>query len=257
MPPPIPATWPPALPEARRDPRTRIGITGGLLLAVNLGIAVYALTRRFGYAELLLAYWAETVIVGILAVPKLLIVALFGRKLETIEDARDATGRTAAVVLMLIFATALFAVLCMLLYAAIVFLPRALELADHDAGPSFSRTLRTTGFRLGEVVAALAASHAASFFINFLYGREFRGGSVLALAAQPFLRTAKIIALIVLALAVAFFQPVLSRTTAFALVVIGAKIALDLHAHLAERRRFAGTMEAPPALPAGAERGCS
>lgn len=219
-----------------------------MLLAVNLGVAAYALSHQFGYAELLLLYWAETIIVGVLAVPKLLLVALFRRPVETVDDLRDAAGRTALTVLMLVFCAALFALLCMLLYAAIVVMPRLLQVADRDAGLTFSRSLRQGGFHVESVVAALVASHVVSFVVNFLVGREFRGGGLLKVAAQPFVRTAKIIAVMVVALAVAFLQPVLSKTTAFALVVVGAKVAVDLHAHLTERKRFAppGALSRPP-----------
>lgn len=232
-PPPIPRA------PAPKGDGARISVSALVLLAANLGIAAWALVHRFGYAELLLLYWAETVIVGVLAVPKLLIVALFARPVETMDDLREAAGRTAITVLMLVFSAVLFALLCMLLYAAIVFLPRFLEIADHDAGESFSRTLRQSGPGMEAALAGLLGSHVFSFVVNFLAGGEFRGASLLALAAQPFLRTAKIVAIIVLALGTAFLQPVLSKTTAFALVVIGAKVAVDLHAHLAERRRFA------------------
>jgi hypothetical protein len=47
---------------------------------------------------------------------------------------------------------------------------------------------------------------------------------------------------IALALVVAYAQPAIARTTAFALIVVGTKTAVDLHAHLAERKRFAAAL---------------
>ena len=44
------------------DITLRSRLTAGLLVCVNVGVAVYALTQRFGYADVLLLYRAETVV---------------------------------------------------------------------------------------------------------------------------------------------------------------------------------------------------
>jgi hypothetical protein len=214
-------------------------LTAILLIAVNVGIGIAALTQRVGYAEVLLLYWAETVVIGVLAIPKLLIVALFKERIDTLDQLRDAGSRALAVGLGLTFAIAFFAFVWMLLFAAIVALPSILEHSDRAAGLAVPHGPRRGTVVLQTAFIALALSHAFSFFVNFLGHREFRGGSLLRILVEPVLRTWGIIAVIALALVVAYAQPAIARTTAFALIVIGTKTAVDLHAHLAERKRFA------------------
>lgn len=213
-------------------------VTAAILVCVNLGVAVAALTQRYGYADLLLLYWAETVVIGLFAIPKLLIVAIFGDRIDDLEGARRAGKRAAAVAVMLVFGAAAFALLVMLLQLAIVVLPSSLARADRLAGLVVPRGPRTGNVRLEAAVIALALSHGASFVVNFIGGREFRGGSLLTLVLQPFRRTVAIAAVIALGLAVAFTLPGLSRSTWFALATVALKIWADLHAHLAERRHF-------------------
>ena len=231
---------------------SRARLTAGLLICVNLGIAAYAFTQRFGYAEVLLLYWAETVVIGVLNIPKLLIVALFAQRVETLDDLRVAGSRVALVLLVLLLYVTVFALVWMLLFVAITALPPLLQHADRAAGFVVPRGPRQDEFAIGLAIAVLALSHGISFVVNFLFGREFRGGSLVRIAVQPVLRTVMIIGVMALALVVAFVQPALSRSTAFALVIIGAKTAVDLQAHLAERKRF---RQAASAQPSDAVRG--
>ncbi len=217
--------------------------TAALLLGVNLGIAVYAFFQRFGYAEVLLLYWAETVVIGVLNIPKLVIAALFERPVATMDELGVAGDRLLLVTLWLFFYVVVFALVWMLLFVAIIALPAILGHADRAAGFVVPRGPHGDQRALAVAIGVLAVSHAASFIVNFLFGGEFRGASLVRIAVQPVLRTALIIGVMALALAAAFVQPALAKSTVFALVVIGAKIAVDLHAHLAERRRFPGRKE--------------
>jgi hypothetical protein len=212
--------------------------TAALLVAVNIGVAAYALTRRQGYAELLMIYWAETVVLGILNIPKLIVAAIFRERIDGVDELRSAAHRVAVVLLVLLFYVTAFSLAWMLLFVAISALPMLLEHADRAAGMARPR-VKEAAFQFEWVVASLAMVHVFSFFANFLAGREFRGASLLRIAVQPFLRTLFIIVVMAVAAVVAFIQPGLARTTAFALVVVLAKLAADLFSHLDERRRFA------------------
>jgi uncharacterized protein DUF6498 len=218
-------------------------LTAWLLVGANLAVAASALTRRQGYLELLLVYFAETVVIGVLNVPKMLIVALFRDVVATLDDLREAAVRFLVVLLGLLASVVIFTLLWMLLYVAIMLVPMLLEQADRAAGIAPARGSRGIRPEMRVELLALALSHVVSFVVNFLFGREFRGGSFIPLVLQPLARTFWIIVVIVLAMAVAFVQPVLSRSTAFTVVVVGAKILVDCRAHLAERRRF---RPAPP-----------
>lgn len=207
-------------------------------MCVNIGASVYALTRQFGYAELLLLYWAETVVIGAFNVPKLLIAALFGERIDTFEQMLSAGKRALFVALLLFAYCVVFSVVWMLLFAGIGLLPAVLDLVDSVPGARGGQGSETDVFRLDLATAALALSHGVSFVVNFLLGREFRGGSLVKIAIQPVLRTAWIVGVIAGSAVIALIQPVVTTSTAFAVLVVVAKVTADVFAHLAERRRF-------------------
>lgn len=219
------------------DPRSRWA--AGCLLAANIGFALYALVQQYGYAEILLVYWAETAIIAALNVPKLLIVGLFVEPIATLGDLRRSAKRFGGVLVMLLAYAVVMSVVCMLLFVAISVLPATLGWVDSDAGFEVADDAGFSGLGFQAAVAALGLSHLVSFAVNFLWRREFRGGSLLKLAIQPALRVVGIVAVMVGALVIAFAQPWIARTLAFAVLVIIAKIAVDVQAHFAERRRFA------------------
>src|SRR5262245_43492951 len=112
------------------------------------------------------------------------------------ELARQAGARLVFVMVMLLFYVTIFALLLMLVYLAIVALPTFLERADRAAGVAVPEGPRRSGIDLEAAVAVLALSHLVSFVVNFLFGREFRGGSLVPLVFQPFLRSGLIVAVI-------------------------------------------------------------
>lgn len=214
-------------------------LSAAILVAVNIAVAVFALTREYGYAELLLIYFAETVVIGVLNVPKLMIAAIFTEQIDNLRELHTA-GKRALTTAMLLFGYAvIFSIVWMLLYLLIMILPILLNHADRAAGlarPDEKPWQQVSA--LGMSIAALALSHVASFVMNFLLGREFRGASFFKIAVQPVLRTAWIIGVIAIAAAFALIQPAIAQSTAFAVVVIVAKITADWFAHRRERRRF-------------------
>ena len=86
--------------------------------------------QAHGYLELLLLYLAETVIIGILNIPKMFIVALFAKRLETLQDLGEA-GKRASLILMVVFPHVIvLRLVAMLLYVAIAFLPTVLAVLE-------------------------------------------------------------------------------------------------------------------------------
>jgi hypothetical protein len=223
-------------PTASLAPGTRLA--AGVLLGVNLGFAGYAFRQQCGYAEVLLVYLAEIVAIGILSIPKLLIVALFARRIDTIDQLQSAGSRTLGVALLLLFSSAAFALVCVLLYVAIVAMPSTLAAVDRQAGFEVARHDQKSGVGVEWAIAALAVSHLFSFFVNFLWRGEFRGASLMRIGVQPLLRVLGVVGIIGLALAIAFAQPWMAKSTIFALVVIAAKIVVDYFAYFAERGRL-------------------
>jgi len=84
-------------------------------------------------------------------------------------------------------------------------------------------------------IAAITASHFFSFFANFIAGGEYRRTTVTELMRRPYGR------IIVLHVAIIFGAALiqwLGSPVMMLVVLIAAKIALDLRLHLAERKKF-------------------
>ena len=84
-------------------------------------------------------------------------------------------------------------------------------------------------------VAAIAASHLFSFFANFIAGGEYRRTTVTELMRRPYGRI--IVLHVAIILGAALIQW-LGSPVMMLVVLIAAKIALDLRLHLAEREKF-------------------
>ena len=231
------------LPISRSAADRAGALTSWLLFGLNVGFALYAFLQHYGYAIVLMVYLAETAVIGALNVPRMLLVALLGERIDSFRQLQQTGSRFALTFFLLIGYVAGFAVVCMLLYAAMVVVPVMLEHGDDALHLQSQRTLDTMGTDLRWPIAALAVGHVVSFFVNFLWRREFRGANLLGFALQPVLRVAGIVSVMLLALAVALLQPWAARTDVFAVVVIAAKILVDWKAHQAERTR----LQAPPA----------
>jgi len=91
-------------------------------------------------------------------------------------------------------------------------------------------------------IGAIAASHLFSFFGNFIAGEEFRRTSVSKLMQRPYGR------IVVMHLAIivgAILIDMLGSPIAMLVVLIVAKIALDLRLHASERQKFGGELATP------------
>lgn len=86
-------------------------------------------------------------------------------------------------------------------------------------------------------IAAIAASHLFSFFANFIADGEYRRTNVNDLMQRPYGRI--IVLHVAIILGAALIQW-LGSPVLMLLVLIAAKIVLDLRLHLAEREKFAG-----------------
>src|SRR5438477_11617913 len=96
--------------------------------------------------------------------------------------------------------------------------------------------------QLGWGVASLVASHGLSFYWNYVRNGEYQRASLNALMAQPYSR------ILVLHLTVLFggwFVILLGSPLLALVLLVMIKIAADLRAHQAERRKF-GTATTDP-----------
>ena len=101
-------------------------------------------------------------------------------------------------------------------------------------GPAaFAAALRDAGVGWG--VVAIVVSHGFSFFQNYWMSGEYRNASPQVLMAQPYAR----VVVLHVAILIGGFGAVAMGSPVVALVVLVAlKTAIDLKAHLAERRKL-------------------
>lgn len=86
-------------------------------------------------------------------------------------------------------------------------------------------------------VIALAASHVYSFFVNYLWGGEYKRTFIMLLMVQPY---ARVVVLHVAILLGGFVAMALGSSVAVLAILVIGKTLLDLHFHLLERVRDAG-----------------
>jgi hypothetical protein len=105
-------------------------------------------------------------------------------------------------------------------------------------GPAtFVAAINSAG--IGFAVVVIAISHAFSFVHNYLFGGEFRNASPPVLMGQPY---ARVMVLHVAILAGGFLAKAMGAPTMALLILVVLKTAIDLRAHLAERRKLAAAV---------------
>lgn len=102
----------------------------------------------------------------------------------------------------------------------------------------FSPAMLLTAVRqagIGWGCLAVAASHAFSFAHNYLASGEYRNAAPYVLMFQPY---ARVMILHVTILVGGFLAQVMGAPLVTLVVLVGLKTAIDLYAHLAERRKL-------------------
>jgi hypothetical protein len=210
--------WPRVAARGAR-PTPRFSVSAGVLVAANL-VALYGiLTHGWDVFPLILLYWIENVVIGVLNVARMLCVDP--------EDRATWLGK--------LFTVPFFCVH----YGMFTAIHGSLLLAffgDYDSegfSPLPAATQAVVDYGLGMAVAAVAASHLFSFFWNYLWRGEFRRASVSDLMEQPYHR---VVLLHVVILAGGFAVAALGSPLWALLPLVAIKIALDVRAHLKEHR---------------------
>ena len=200
-------------------PFTRFSVSAGVLVAANL-VALYGILRHgWDVFPVILLYWIENVVIGVLNVARMLCV----------DPADRATW------LGKLFSVPFFC----LHYGMFTAIHGSLLLAlfgDYESkgfSPLPAAMEAMVDYGLGIAVAAIAASHLFSFFWNYLARGEFRRASVSDLMEQPYHR---VVLLHVVILAGGFAVAALGSPLWALVPLVAIKIALDVRAHLKEHR---------------------
>lgn len=214
-------------------PSRRWPLSAAVLIAANIAPLIGVLAHHWTVFAVVLLYWCENVVVGVFNVLRMLCA-----------QPQNALAQAGKVFLIPFFCvhygmfTFVHGIFVFGLFGG-GFKQRGFEgLSPH----AVLEAVRQNG--LGWGVAALIASHGFSFFHNYLAGGEYRRVGLPQLMMQPYARV------VVLHLAIiggGFFVLALgSPVPALALLIV-LKTAIDLGAHLVERRKH-GTLPSDQAV---------
>ncbi len=208
-----PVSADPAVPTAairgRPAPMLRSPSTLALVLA-NLVPVAGVLALGWSVGEIMLLYWAESAIIGLFNVAKLVVVARWGA-LAMVPFFVGHYGGFMTVHLLFIF---------------------GFFLGDPAAGTDVSlAVVGATFVDLWPALLALVVSHAVSFALNFIGRREFAGRSAREQMGAPYRR---IIAMHLTIILGGFLVLAFKAALPALLLLIAIKLSADVRAHLGE-----------------------
>ena len=191
-----------------------------VLIGANLVPLVGVIAFHWTIFSIFLLYWCENVVVGAFNVLKM-----------ALADPRNA-GADVLKLFLIPFFIVHYGMFTMVhgIFVLVLFGPGG------NVSPSPARFLAAVSDAgISYAVLAIALSHGFSFVHNYLAGGEFRRTSPQQLMAQPY---ARVVVLHIAILAGGFAAKAMGAPTVALLVLIGLKTAIDLHSHLAERRKL-------------------
>ncbi len=191
-----------------------------MLLTANAIPLVGVLLFHWSVFAIVLLYWCENVVVGAVNVLKILLAE------------PQSLGANASKVFLIPFFIVHYGMFTAIhgMFVLLLFGPHS---GDPPGAASFALAIRNAGIGLG--VLAIAVSHGYSFVVNYLGSGEFRRMSPQVLMGQPY---ARVVVLHVTILAGGFATAALGAPLAALVVLIVLKTAIDLKAHLSERRKL-------------------
>lgn len=212
--------------------RPTLPVSAFVLVATNLLPLAGVLWGGWSVFPLLLLFWCENVLVGIFNVLRMVVASGGG------------LGSQVGKLFLIPFFTVHYGMFTLVhgIFVVAMFSGAfantsgpAEPVASPDEMPAFvANTLAT--YKLGWPLLALMLSHGYSFFANFIASGEFRRVGAQDLMGRPYGR----VVVLHVTILIGGFLALATGSHALALaVLIVLKIAVDLKAHLAERRILA------------------
>lgn len=204
------------------------------LLAANLVPLYGVIALGWDVSALVLLYWIENVIVGLLNAARMLCV-----------DPGDPVTWAGKLFMVPFFCLhyGMFTAIHGGLVLAFFSDKATSKLAGSGLFPTDAAINAVVEYGLGWSVAAVAASHFLSFLWNYLWRGEFRRASLTTLMGQPYSR---VIVLHAVILAGGFSAMALGSPLWALVALLGVKIWLDLKAHRKERGKLGAAAPAAP-----------
>lgn len=208
-------TTEPASPAARAVPPSAL-----VLIAANVVPLIGVVAFHWTVFAILLLYWSENVVVGVFNVLKI----LFAQP--------QSLGANATKLFLIPFFTVHYGMFTLVhgIFVLALFGPKTGAAPSPEA---FTFAIRQAGIGIG--VLAIALSHGCSFLLNYLGQGEYRRTSPQLLMMQPY---ARVVVLHVTILFGGFAVLGLHSPVGALLLLVALKTAIDLTAHLAERRKL-------------------
>ncbi len=194
-----------------------------VLVAANLVPLAGVVAFHWTVFSVLLLYWFENVVIGAFNVFKM-----------AFADPKNLASDAIKLFLIpfFIFHYGMFAFVHGMIILG--FFGHATRFSPSPA--AFAGALRDAGVGWG--VVAIMVSHGFSFFQNYWMSGEYRNASPQVLMAQPY---ARVVVLHVAILIGGFGAVALGSPVVALVVLVALKTAIDLKAHLAERRKLGMT----------------
>jgi hypothetical protein len=225
------------------------------LVVANLVVGVQAVLHGWGYYQTLLVYWFEALTIGGYNLLRLLVTGLCSKRPFGSLDDPAVSVSPGARVFFTLLGTGFFAMTFGAFALAIGFLVVALPAwATHGETDNFVQVvaaLHAVGAGVLISVAVLIASHGFSFVRNFLIGGEYKTRSVLGLIVWPYSRMGFVACVLAVGVVIAWLLPDAQGAAAFVVLMVLAKTAADLAAHVIEHR----PRHLPPPANAGSSSG--
>lgn len=203
------------------------------LILANAFPLVAVLTRQWSVFAVVLLYWSENVVIGGFNVL---------RMLTAWPDEKIAWVGKAFIIPFFMFHYGMFC------FVHGIFVMALFGGKTHGGGDmslnALAAAVRTTG--IGWALAALVASHAFSFFHNYIGGGEYRRVNPVMLMAAPY---GRVVVLHIAIIGAGFLLLALDAPIAGLVLLVVLKTALDLRAHLAERAKLGGGTGTPGPVP--------
>ena len=218
------------------SPPSRIAVIA--LVAANLIVAASVLRHPWGYYQLLLIYWCETILIALEGAASALVTFLFGetaRKLET----GGGLHRLFSAAALLVFFLTMFGGAALFL-GVFAFLVPGFLAGPGNEGTDILHALKAVGPGLSAALTALLASHAIAFVVNFLFRGQYRRASVALLLLWPYVRMALVLVVVAAGLLLARLVPAKGGSVVFGAAIVGVKIAVDLLGQVFDPTRAAG-----------------
>lgn len=203
-----------------------------ILIISNLIPAIMVLYGKWTMADVLVLYWAESGIIGFFNIFKIILSKSF--KTLSKEQTPDYLKNDIIFLIIKLLFAAFFTIhFGGFMVGHAVFLFGLVLRGFNSASPFSNFWSYIDNIKFG--ILALFISHAYSFFVNYIIGKERETSSVDQLFSAPYPR---IVVMHITILAGAFLMMALKTKVAFLIVFIIIKIGVDLKSHLKEREKF-------------------